>query len=137
MIILIKLIILTTIWCLGFKILTSDGMLLEKVGKYGKDKVDEGKTIFDALVVCEFCLPSIHSLVGYSFAILIGVITGFSWSLIFMYPLVAIGTSISCGFIWNAYLTMNRIKDRNEAEAEYYDRMSEEHEFVNEYQNHN
>lgn len=118
MIMLLKLISLTTIWCLGIKILTSEGMLLDKLGKYAHKKVDEGKIIFDPLLACEFCLPSIHSLVGYSFAISLGIITHFSWSLIFIYPLVAMGSSIGCGFIWNAYLTMQVIKYKNEIEAE-------------------
>lgn len=137
MILLLKLIIITTIWCLGFKILTERGMLLQKLGEYGKIKVDEGYIIYDPLIVCEFCLPSIHSLIGYGFAVAIGVISKFEFNLVYMYPLVAMGTSISCGFIWNGYLTMNRIKERNEFQTEYYDHLCEEQELVNEYQNHN
>lgn len=137
MILLLKLIIITTIWCLGFKILTERGMLLQKLGEYGKRKVDEGYIIYDPLIVCEFCLPSIHSLIGYGFAVAIGVISKFEFNLVYMYPLVAMGTSISCGFIWNGYLTMNRIKERNEFQTEYYDHLCEEQELVNEYQNHN
>lgn len=137
MIVLFKLILITTIWCLGFKVLTEQGMLLGKLGEYGKRKVLEGKILFDPLVVCEFCLPSIHSIIGYGFAIALGIISKFEFNLLYMYPLVAMGTSISCGFIWNGYLTMNRIKERNEMEYEYYDSLCEEQEIVNEYQNHN
>lgn len=137
MIILFKLITITTIWCLGIKILTSKGMLLQSIGDYGHKRVSEGKLIFDPLIACEFCLPSIHSIIGYSFAIALGVITNFSWSLVFMYPLVAMGSSIECGFIWNGYLTMINIQERNQIQSEYYDSLCQEDEFVNEYQNHN
>lgn len=140
MMLLLKLILLTTTWCLGVKILTARGMLLQKLGSYGNKQVEKGNIIFDALVVCEFCLPSIHSLVGYGFAIVLGVITGFSWTLVLIYPLVAIGSSISTGFIWGAYNTMNSAKDLYESKTEFYDRFYEiedEEYFINEYQKQN
>ena len=119
--ILFKLIILTTIWCLGMKILTAQGMLLEKLGNYAHKKVSEGKLIYDPLIACEFCMPSIHSLFGYFFAVVLGMVTHFSWALVLIYPLVAMGSSIGCGFIWSAYLSMNAWKDKNDAKTEYYD----------------
>lgn len=137
MIILFKLVLLTSIWCLGIKIITAKGMGLSNLGDYGLNKVGEGKWVFDPLIVCEFCLPSIHSLFGYAFAVGIGVITHFSWSLVFMLPFVIAGSSIISGLVWNSYLTMVSIKNRNEAEEDYYDSLCDEQEFINEYQNHN
>ena len=138
MILLLKLIAITTIWCLGIKILTADGMVLSKVGKFARKKIKEGQIIYEPLVSCEFCLPSIHSLVGYVFGVSIGVITGFSMSLVFMYPLVAMGSSIATGFIWNAYQTMMAAKDLSEVKIEFYDNFYEEEEAIlTQFQNHN
>lgn len=137
MIVLFKLIILTVIWCLGVKIITSQGMLFEELGRKARNKVSEGKLIYDPLLACEWCMPSIHSLIGYGFGVGIGVITSFSWALVVMYPLVAMGASIGTGMIWDAYLTMDSFKDKNESQMEFYDGLCEEQDIVNEFQNHN
>lgn len=137
MIILLKLILLTSIWCLGLKILTSKGMLLERLGDFAHDKAREGELIYDPLIACEWCMPSIHSLVGYFFAVVIGVITVFSWRLVAIYPLVAMGSSLCSGIIWNAYLTLMSYKERNEAQTDFYDGLADEHEIETEYINSN
>lgn len=98
MILLLKLIIITVIWVLGFKIVTSEGMLLEAIGKYADSKKS---LIWQPLVNCIWCMPSIHSLVGYVLAAGIGIITNFSWHLVFMYPLVVMGSSFMAGFLFN------------------------------------
>lgn len=122
MLLLLKLITLTTIWCLGIKIVTSDGMILSKVGEYGKKKAEEGKRVFEALIVCEWCLPSIHSLFGYGFALALGILPA-SWSLLFIYPLVAMGSSMTTGLIWNGYKTMISLRNLVEAKEDFYDDM--------------
>lgn len=137
MIVLFKLILLTTIWCLGMKIITSDHMILEKLGRYARKKVEEGKLIYDPIIACEWCMPSMHSLIGYGFAIILGIITQFSWALVAIYPLVAIGSSIGTGMIWNFYLTMNSVKERNESQSDFYNRLPSEQEILYEYENDN
>ena len=137
MIILFKLILLTTMWCLGMKIITSDHMIFEKLGRYARGKVEEGKLIYDPIIACEWCMPSMHSLIGYGFGIVLGVINHFEWALVAIYPLVAIGSSIGTGMIWNFYLTMNSIKERNESQSYFYDGLSEEQEIFKELENSN
>lgn len=137
MILLLKLILLTTIWCLGMKILTSEGMILEKLGRHAHGKVSEGRLIYDPLIACEWCMPSLHSVVGYFFAVVLGVVTVFSWRLVIIYPLVAIGASVGTGFIWNAYLTLNSYKERNEAQTDFYDSLCNEQQIEHEYINEN
>ena len=117
---LLKLIMLTSIWCLGIKIATAEGMVLERLGNYARKKVNEGKIIFDPLINCEWCLPSIHSLFGYAFALGIGLINTFSWKLVVMYPLVVIGSSVVCGLTWTVYQMVNAIKEMNNVGIEYY-----------------
>lgn len=111
MIVLSQLILITTIWCLGVKIVTAEGMLLEKLGKWAEDKVERGHKIYEAIVTCQWCLPSLHSIIGYSFAIGIGVIAEFEWKLVFMYPIVVCGSSILCGFTWTFLELINSIKE--------------------------
>lgn len=108
---LFSLIAITSIWCLMIKIVTSEGMVLERLGKYGEKKVDEGYKIFEALWVCQWCMPSIHSLVGLGFAWGMGLIPELSWHLLFYYPLVAGGSSLVNGLVWQYYLTKNNEKD--------------------------
>lgn len=109
MILLIQNIVILTIWCLGITIVTQPGMLLYFVREWAEQK----KSIwYEPLVLCHWCLPSIHSVVSYGFAIGIGIIEHFSWSLIFMWPLVIMGSSILTGIIWSAYLLID-IKSRH------------------------
>jgi hypothetical protein len=115
MILLFKIILLTSIWCLGIKIVTSEGMGLERLRIYAKQQIDNGKIVWEALIYCEWCLPSIHSVFGYAFALVLGIINSFSWKLVFMYPLVVAGSSIICGLTWALYKTINSQKDVNES----------------------
>ena len=100
MIVIFQLILITTIWCLGVKIVTAEGMALEKLGRWAEKKVNEANKIYEPLLTCHFCLPSIHSLFGYAFAVGIGVIAEFEWKLVFMWPLVVMGSSVLCGCMW-------------------------------------
>ena len=126
MIIIFKLIIILSIWVLGIKIITAEGMLLEGLGKWGERKVDEGYKIFEALIVCQWCLPSFHSIFAYAFAFGLDIVPFvFDWKLVIMWPLVVMGASIITGNTWNIYETINRIKERNEAEAEYFNSLIE------------
>lgn len=106
---LIQLILITSIWCLGIKIVTAKGMIFEKIGDWAEDKVVQGNKIFEPLLVCPWCLPSIHSVIGYSFAIGLGMIDKFEWKLIIMWPLVAMGASVITGLIWTIYETISQI----------------------------
>ena len=111
MILLFKIIIITSIWVLGLTIATSDGMILEKWKVWGKAKMDEGHVIVEPLIMCEWCMPSLHSIFGYAFAFGIGVLNNFSWRLVVMYPLVVMGSSFVCGVSWTIY---NMVKNKRD-----------------------
>ena len=128
MLLLFDLILLTTIWCLGVKIITAPGMLLENLGAFAEDRAAKGQLIYEPLLACEFCLPSIHSLVGYLFAVVLGVIYYFSWSLVFIYPLVAMGSSITTGFIWTGYKTLVGYRDLTETQIDFYETLMDDEE---------
>lgn len=113
MILLFKFILITTIWCVGVMICTADGMIMYKIRVYAKNKIDSGAKHYEALVYCPWCLPSVHSIVGYLFSILLGIVSKFEWSIFFMYPLVVMGSSLLTGIIWS-------IHNLIDAKTQYY-----------------
>lgn len=98
-----KIVVITSIWCIGVMIVSADGMILDGLRIKAKKRIDEGKFIYEALIYCPWCLPSIHSVVGYFFCIILGVIKEFEWKLIFIYPLVAMAASLITGIIWGIH----------------------------------
>lgn len=126
---LFQIILLTFIWVMGVKISTAEGMIFERLGEYAKYKVDSGHKIWEALVNCEWCLPSVHSIFGHAFAIGLGIIPlELNKELFIRWPLVIIGTSLISGLTWTIYLTINRIKEKNEIEVDYYKKLMYESE---------
>lgn len=104
MILLFSLIAICSIWVLGLKIVTSGGMIFGRIGEYAEKKLyDEGRIIFAPLLVCEWCMPSIHTAIAFLFAYFIGVIDHFSVRLLAYYPLVVMGSSLVCGLVWQYY----------------------------------
>lgn len=96
----IELILINTIWCLGVTIVTQDGMALYSIREWAESK--ESKWM-NPVIICEWCIPSLHSFFGYAIGIGIGVISNFSWSLVFMWPLVVMGSSFLTGVLWAVY----------------------------------
>lgn len=125
MIILLKLILLTTMIVMALKIVMSEGMLLEKLGAWLERKIDEGHKAYD-LFYCEWCSVSLQSITAHAFAFGLGILPlEFSWQLLIRWPLVIFGASFLSGNLWNLYLTINQIKEKNEAEKEFYERCNE------------
>jgi hypothetical protein len=116
----IKLIGITVVIVLALKIALSDGMLLERVGSWLEKKVDDGYKIFD-LFVCPFCMGTLQTATAHLFAFGLGILPlEWNWQLIIRYPIIVFATSAIAGFTWSGYQTMNRIKEKNEIESEYY-----------------
>lgn len=116
----LKLCGITFILVMALKIVMSEGMLLERLGAFFERKVGEGKKVYD-LFICPFCMATLGSLVAHGFAMGLGVIPfEWSWHLLIRWPLVVMFCSFLCGMTWTAYETLNKIKDKNEAEMHYY-----------------
>lgn len=65
-------------------------------------------------------MSTLQSIVAYFFAFGLNVIPfEWNWQLLIRWPLVVMGGSIIAGNIWNLYLAVNQIKDKNEIEYEY------------------
>ena len=117
MIILIQLIIFTSIWVIGLKIVTADDMLLQKLRVKAEE---QNKKIFEPLILCPWCMPSIHSIVGYGFFFLI---YGFQYDIkfVWLYPLCVMASSFMCGMIWTGYLTLNSFKNSLDWSSKYFE----------------
>lgn len=112
----------TVVWCLGLKIVFSDGMILEKVGQWLTKKVEvENKKIYEPLGYCEFCMPSIHTLVGITFALCSNLIC-FTWNIVILYPIFVMASSFLTGVIWNAYGYMKTKQSLTEQKIKYIDK---------------
>lgn len=120
MILLFKLVILTVIIVLALRVALSDDMLLEKAGRYFDKKVDEGYKIFE-LFVCPWCMGTLLSFPAHGIAFGLGILP-FEWNkeLIIRWPMVVFASSFISGVLWTIYLTLNQIKENNQAQAEYY-----------------
>lgn len=124
MTILWQLIILTVIIVLALRVAMSDKMLLENLGRYFERKVEEGYKIFD-LFVCPWCSGTLLSIPAHLFAMGLGILN-FEWNkeLLIRWPLVVFGSSFIAGTLWTIYLTLNQIKENNEAQAEYFKKLN-------------
>lgn len=108
MILILKLILITFVWVMGLTIITQKGMALYFIRERAES---DGNKIYEPLILCEWCMPSIHSLVGYLFAFGIGEMDGYHWwYFIIIYPLVVMGASFTCGIVWTIYKTMDAIR---------------------------
>lgn len=126
MIILFKLITLTVIIVLALKISLSQGMLFEKVGDWLESKVNAGYKMFD-LFICQWCMPSLQVFTAHAFAFGLGILPcEFNWQLLIRLPLVVFASSFVSGNLWNIYETINRIKEKNNAESIYYKTLNDE-----------
>lgn len=96
-----SLITITSIWCIGLKIVTNEGMILYSWQKFALYKVESGNKIFEPLILCAWCLPSVYSIIGYLIAYSLGIVT--EWKYLFAYPIVVAGSSFATGMSWLVY----------------------------------
>lgn len=104
---LVTTILATTAISLGVKIASLDGMLLQKTREFFEKK-NKGKTkatIYDAIILCHWCMPSLWSVFGYLFAYLIEKDL-ILYNLVF-YPLTVCSSSILNGIIWGIHNKLN------------------------------
>lgn len=116
----IKLIGITVLLVLSLKIVMSEGMLLERLGAFFERKIEQGKKVYD-LFYCEWCSSTLQSITAHFVAFGLGILPfQWDWIMLLRWPLVIGGSSIIAGNIWNLYLTVNKIKENNEAQSHYF-----------------
>lgn len=121
----LKILVMDVIWILGWKVVTGDSMLLEKVGQWGEKKYDEGYKIMDGLVICPFCLPNLHAIILiWPIAFLTGFVPfEWEWRYLIVHGFVACAASFICGTTWTLFKTMqfkNKYWEHKE-QNEYFD----------------
>lgn len=111
---------------MALKIALSKGMIFEKLGEWLENKVDAGYKIFD-LFICEWCMPTLQVFTAHAFAFGLGILPfEFNWQLVIRWPLIVFASSFVSGNLFNLYLTINRIKEKNDAESIYYKNLNDE-----------
>lgn len=119
MILLLKLIILTSMTSLAWKIASSRDMIFEQIGFWAQYQVDEGKKIFE-LLVCPWCCGTLFTLFGMLEAYGLKIITHLEWQLLLYYFLTVCGCSIVTGLTWTIYLTINSKKQYYDNAQKFY-----------------
>jgi hypothetical protein len=95
------MILLLTLWVLGFKAITSKGKLLHFVQRFFEQNNKEGKPMFsdfikDPIVSCPTCMPSFHGLILYT---IVSVYNGWTPDLIH-YALIAVPCTFWTELLW-------------------------------------
>ena len=103
MVLLLKLIIINTIWTLGLTIATSKGMVFYSVREWAEARQAKGNKWVEPLILCIYCMVSFHSVIAYLFAYGLGFINYWSWELLILLPLVIMGSSLLNGLIWGVH----------------------------------
>lgn len=122
--IILKMILLDVIWVLMWKIATEPNMIFEKIGDFGRRKVDEGYMIFDGLITCPYCLGNIHGILFvWPLAFLLNIVPfEWEWKYLLCHIFVAGGTSIIAGFVWSGYKHF-------ETKSRYYEHLEQQEYF--------
>lgn len=113
MLLLLKLISITTILVLGYTIVTQEGMALYSIRQWAEKKKEKGSKWAEPVFLCNWCQPSTWSLISFAFAFGLGIINHFTWNLILYYILTVGGSSLLNGIIWEWHL-------KQDAEKEFY-----------------
>ena len=107
MILILKLILVTTFIIWGIKIATEEGMIGEKLGEWARKQVDKGRKYWEAILVCPFCMSSVHSLTAIGFGYLFGWVD--SWTIFYYYPVIVGGASLVSGLTWTVYQLLSQV----------------------------
>lgn len=93
--IILFLIFITVGLCLGVRVSVQEGMLLDKLGKWGNK---QGVWVYP-LFACEWCMPSVYTVVAMALAWGLGIIH-LGWWLVYAYPIVALSSTFLSGTLW-------------------------------------
>lgn len=92
---LLELSILTSAVCIGFKIVTSTGMLLSELGVILERLCNKYPKIMKPLYACHYCMASVWSIVAYS------IFMTYSMNTIYELPVMMLAVCCFNGALWN------------------------------------
>jgi len=117
MISFINICLISFFWVIGLTIVTQKGMGLYSIREWAEKK---GTKLMEPVILCPWCMPSIHCMFGYFFSFASGVVD-FNYKLILMYPIAVMATSLFSGLTWSLYkLVEINIKVQNNKESLTY-----------------
>lgn len=111
LLLLLKLIIITSILVLGYTIVTQQGMAFYSIRKWANRKQDEGSKWVEPILLCHWCQPSSWTILSFGIAFGLGVINHFEWNLILYYILTVGGSSLVNGLVWQFHLLQDAKTD--------------------------
>ena len=142
---------------MALKIVLSEGMLFEKLGRWLEYKTNDiykdGQLIrkgnkFFEMFICPWCCVTLQSFTAHAFALGLGIIPlEFNLHFFLRWILVIMASSFVSGNLWNLYEISNGIKEKNEVEKDFlisansladiliesnYDEYDEDEEIMNE-----
>jgi hypothetical protein len=126
--IFLKLVVITVICSMALKIILSEGMMLEKLGKWFEYKangiyqegvlIQKGNKLYE-LFICPWCCVTLQSFTAHIFGIGLGIVPlEFNVHFFLRWALVIMASSFISGNLWNLYEISNVIKEKNEIEKD-------------------
>lgn len=100
---IIEISFLSAIWVLGLTIASQEGMILFFIREYAEEKYESGKSVFKPIILCIWCMASMHSIFGYIFAFIIGDLHEKYLRALAAYPIVVMMSSLVSGLTWTVY----------------------------------
>lgn len=99
---LILSIIFTSLLCIGATIATQKGMVFFSFRENLEEKANGKRySIYDAVLLCHWCMPSIWTVAGYFFSML--YLESFDFYNLLFYPICVCASSILNGIIWGLH----------------------------------
>jgi hypothetical protein len=94
MIFIIVTIFFTVAIVLGITIVTQEGMALYSLRQ---DAELNGSKALEPIILCEWCMPSVYSLLGYAYTY---ILYGWDIKYLLFYPITVAVSSLICGTVW-------------------------------------
>lgn len=113
MILLLKLVIITSILVLGYTIITQENMALHKLRVWANKEKNKGAKWVEPVLLCHWCQPSTWAIFSFAIAFGLGIINHFELKLILYYILTVAGSSLVNGLIWGYHV-------KTDAQTEFY-----------------
>ncbi len=92
------LIFVTAVLVWGVMISTEPDMVFEKIGAWADNEIKKGNKIWDWILRCPFCMPSLYTSFAYLLTFKLGMWS--DWSMLWAYPIVVCGASLVSGMVW-------------------------------------
>lgn len=116
-ILLLKLIFITSLLVLGYTIFSQEFMGGYWIRLWAMKKKEAGSKWIEPIFLCHYCQPSTWTLFSFLIAYGLGIINNFEWRYLLLYILCIAGSSITNGIVWAIHQGIIAKKDYDESGA--------------------